>query len=259
MKKRHRHFILETTAGAVRRRGAFSVLEIVFVLATVAAIVALLNPTFSAVRKRESQIQSLSNLRQWGIAINLSLPDNRNTLPVLGAKSDGSPDLDNPDAWFNRLPLYLSQKPLSDLVAVGVPPRLGDTSIWINPGVSENEALQLNLGESEPLFTYAMNAWLKPSKGKKLRITRIDNPSATVFLGEVVGREPIFTHGEIKSFYGKAKTHDAPESSAHLLFCDGHVELVPRSRFDPAHGAPSTRDDPPSAELTFVPFEGVEK
>ncbi len=218
--------------------------EMVFVAIVVGSMLAMLAPTLVAYKKRDNQLASMRNLRQWGIALNLSLADTHNTLP-----STGSTGIREPEAWCNTLPLYLSQKSLSELEKNKRLPSPLDKTIWVNPGLPPEKFTLF-----PTFFSYAMNPYLRGHDGGRLRITKLDNPSSTVFMAEVACGRPAFETTEIVACYGPGSRTENPSASAHFLFCDGHVELVPRSTYDAQLGAPSLKADPPSTEFSFIPY-----
>jgi prepilin-type N-terminal cleavage/methylation domain-containing protein/prepilin-type processing-associated H-X9-DG protein len=98
---------------------AFTLIELLVVIAIIAILAALLLPALSAAKQKAKQANCRSNLRQWGLAIQLYSSDNRDGIP-----NDGMPDTgsypggsgngypDDMRAWFNLLPPFFSERPL---------------------------------------------------------------------------------------------------------------------------------------------------
>ena len=107
---------------AVKRR-AFTLIELLVVIAVIAILAALLLPVLAKAKDKAKQISCVSNLRQWGMSIQMYSPDNNDGIPRDGmdagggypgptlssgpyAKLDGTTN--DPTAWFNLLPQLLA-------------------------------------------------------------------------------------------------------------------------------------------------------
>jgi prepilin-type processing-associated H-X9-DG protein len=170
-------------------------------------------------QERATRMASAHNLQQWGIALNLFLIENDNQLPDVGT-TPISPSQEK--AWFNVLPLYLSEKPLAELPP-GERPRPGVPSLWSRP-----DAKQVKIWDPEVFyFQYGMNRNLQPATGvRSFRINELGFPGGVIFLAPIDGYTP--DSGPDNVTFSKAGT-------AHILFCDGHVLPGPRARLlDPA-------------------------
>lgn len=232
-----------------RGRRGFTLVELLVVIVVIAILAAVIIPVAGIVRRRGDQTTSMNNLRQWGAALAASLSDNNNVMPWPGqpiARTDTA-------AWYNRLPGYLGAKPFSVLTA-GEFPRAGEKSIWINPAVPAS----VNAEYTPYLFCYAMNAFLSTPTERTLSMSRVERPSATVFMcdknDDIADCHPSY----IKAYHGTGDINSDPDNSAHFLFCDGHVALVARRDFDPEYGSQSMQDFPPDTSFTFAPYTGAE-
>lgn len=212
-------------------------LAVVLLIAAVLAAVG-----FGAVaRKGEDakRIGSARNLQQWGIALNLFLMDNNNQLPEIG----GTPITEQQtNAWYNGLPLYLSKPGLGELPP-GQRPRPGVPSMWIDPTTQPVRAWDPDVF----YFNYAMNGALQPQEGvRSYRIYEISHPGNVVFLAEVDGYAPSIGPEDVVFRHGGVKPSN-PRAAAHVLFCDGHVQAVPRA----------VLVDDPASRLAKTAGEGV--
>jgi prepilin-type N-terminal cleavage/methylation domain-containing protein/prepilin-type processing-associated H-X9-DG protein len=225
-------------------RTAFTLIELLTVMAIIAVLAAILVPVAGNIKKRANQTTSVNNLRQWGTALTASLAEYDNALPSDGG-SGGGAALTDTNAWFNRLPPLMGLKALSDSEMQTKPPRLGDKSVWINPGVPGE------LGRSGFLFCYGMNDFLSSSNDPTLKMTRVERPAATVFMSECAGSVPSITPRTIKAFFGGGDPDSARDNEANLLFCDGHIESKKRKDFEDPKALAVTPIDP---GFTFMPF-----
>ena len=225
--------------------GGFTLVELLVVIAVIAILAALIFPVTGIVRRKGQQTTSMHNLRQWGAALAASLSDNNNFMPWPGqpiARSDSA-------AWYNRLPVYLGTQPFSAM-KTGQFPRAGEKSVWINPAVP----LSVNADYSPYLFCYAMNAFLSTPDERTLSMSRVERPSATVFMADKNDDSADCHPSYIKAYHGSGDISSDPDNMAHFLFCDGHVALVARKDFDPEFGAQSMQDNPPDSSFTFSPY-----
>jgi prepilin-type processing-associated H-X9-DG protein len=162
-------------------------------------------------------IASSRNLQQWGIALNLYLIDNKNQLPATG-EIPVAPN--QRQAWYNALPIYITEKPLADL-PLRERPRPGEESLWIDPATTP----VTNWDPDAFYFCYAMNQALQPAKDtRSFKIYELEYPGRVVFLAEVDGFDPACTPDTVAYRHGSKA-----QPEANILFCDGHVALVPRS------------------------------
>lgn len=189
-------------------------------------------PYFLHQARAAARSASLQNLRQWGIALNLYLVENDHTLPASGHLRE------DPAAWFEGLPPYLSLPPLSQTPPAAVH---GD-SLWAYPGVK----LPNGTSGSASRVTYGYNIWLQPESARPpWRIYEIEDPSATLFLVETGPGTLLAQPSDMAFPHDKSRTGLA-------LFCDGHVEAVTReAALQPAAADPAAH---PAARPTWIPF-----
>ena len=244
------------------RRG-FTLIELLVVISIIAILAAFLFPLFGSTKQKANQTVSLNNLKQWGVAFNRSLGDNNGLMPSDGQGST-SIKLDDNNAWFNRLPPYIEVKPLSDPDYLKNPPKPGDKSVWINPAVPKDAGMQYVKPPEKFLFCYAMNYFLSNSKDPTQPISRIEYPSATVFMAEKNDDFANCNPKSIKAYFGSGDPAYDKNNAANFLFCDGHVDFIKRANFDPDF-IPIDSEEYPNPintkflnkNFTFVPYPGA--
>ena len=234
----------DTPAG----RPAFTLLELLVVIAIIAVLAAIIVPVLGEARRKSMQTSSANNLRQWGVALNLSIGDNDFEMPWEGQPVTVADDT----AWYNRLPRYISAIPFSQMTAADFP-RAGQKSVWINPAVPTS----VNETYKPYLFCYAMNYYLSTSKIPRMRVTRLTKPSATVFMAEKGDEFANCNPTYIKAYFGTGDIATGKLNGANFLFCDGHIGFVLRQDFDPKYNPKVTQNNPPDDVFTFVPYDGA--
>ena len=204
---------------AVRRPGAaFTLIELLVVIAIIAILAAMLLPALSKAKQKAQSMACLSNLRQWGIALQVYGSDASDYIPRDGTDGGGTyasytgattgPGSPNdPVAWFNALPPLVAGQPLSyyygqrGTIAENKFPYPGNSlgKIWLCPSIQTAPAdanLFLDQGQFG-FFSYVMDLDLKlksaiangvtgnsftyPSMPK---LSSINNTSAQVLLTE---------------------------------------------------------------------------
>src|SRR5271170_3355062 len=200
----------------MRNKRAFTLVELLVVIAIIAILAAMLLPALAGARGKADQTACLSNLRQWGLALDMYLDDNGQTLPdfSIANNTPGAPsgyDQDNihwsdltifhaggygNSAWFNALPPYVSQNALWQYAA--------NPTNFVNGRSIFNCLSALFLpAEVDPLnrvaFSYGIN--FKGTNGaipigSIFKSTVVVHPSAFVFYSDVRANS-----GEVP-FYG---------------------------------------------------------
>ena len=236
------------------RRHGFTLIELLVVIAIIAILAGMLLPALARAKEKANRAACLSNLRQWGLAQTMYLDDNNQTLPLTKILTATVPipgyNEDTPtwndlayarsfkvgdDAWFNALPPYISEKPLSSYTS-GDGPSIYNTSksIFKCPTAKVDPGLN---PYNRVIFEYGMN-----SKGHQIngngttgstldpvRTPNIKNVSAFVlFSDNRVASADAPPWDVSTTTLGSPQNYCSRFSQRHsvggnLAFCDGHA------------------------------------
>ena len=231
------------------KRG-FTLIELLVVIAIIAILAAMLMPALAKAKHKAHGAACMNNLRQWGLAQNMYLDDNRNVfpLPKIATATPGSSgynentpgwsDFKNfhnagqgDNAWFNALPSYVGGKALWE-IASDPANFVSGRKIFDCPGVTQPAEVT---DPNRVVFNYGMNpkgnTGLDASivYGVNFKSTMVQNPSAFVFMGDGRARStdlPYYgtptkevgvQHCWVKQFSAR---HNI---GGNLMFADGHA------------------------------------
>jgi len=214
----------------IRSSGAFTLVELIVVMAIIAILAALLLPALAHAKDKVRATQCSENLRQWGLAVRMYADDNDDFLPRRGQGVQTLALITRLDDWFNELPSYFNLPPYMKLVTSGKKPAAGDHSIFICPDA-------VDPGSSN-FLCYAMNmnlsTWNQPLATK---MSAVVQPAVVVAFGESPG--PYASTYPSKQPYSIVARH---VRRINLLFLAGQVQSFKGDHVGCGVGDPGLED-----------------
>jgi prepilin-type N-terminal cleavage/methylation domain-containing protein/prepilin-type processing-associated H-X9-DG protein len=229
------------------RRRAFTLIEMLVVIAILALLASILVPACQRALRAGRKTASKNNLSQWGKAMALYMADSEARLPTRGPDQQPSwgavanLGLENTRrAWYNVLPPYVNEPSMADVSADPAKRKLflDKRTIHRDPDAKYNEA---RLGQ-RPLFSYSYNSQLNTSRStgdtipgrgdlrnQALFLDEYGSPSSTVLFFETrVAKNDGHPSETAESQFARAYGFSRHISyryggQANLLFLDGSV------------------------------------
>jgi prepilin-type N-terminal cleavage/methylation domain-containing protein/prepilin-type processing-associated H-X9-DG protein len=176
--------------GAARRRRAFTLLELLVVVAVIGVLAGLLLPALGRAREAGRATACLSNLRQVGIALQLYVQDFQNRLPIMRDRGMEAP--------LTNAPPRTNEWPSVDGVLSNY---LGSVRVLQCP--ADRRQIFERTGSS-----YAWNSLLNGQDAEHLRVLGLD-----------------FDPHQIPVFFDKEAFHRArgEKKGVNYLYADGHI------------------------------------
>lgn len=145
------------------QRLAFTLIELLTVIAIIGILAAILIPTVASVRDSAKSSVCVSNLRQIGLAASIYALDNNDRLPNAGTGTDPE--------WARTLADYISV------------PHTEVASIFVCPSVTV--PVQPSSNQNDVVVTYGMHGGLMPRGQPAVSLGQIERPTDVILAADM--------------------------------------------------------------------------
>jgi prepilin-type N-terminal cleavage/methylation domain-containing protein/prepilin-type processing-associated H-X9-DG protein len=221
-------FIVSKLNANNRRQSAFTLVELLVVVAIIAILAGLLLPAVARSKASAHQARCVSNLRQLGLAGQMYWDDNQGaTFAYRGVFTNGG-DI----WWFGWLERGPEETRTFDPAPGALFRYLGGRGVEVCPSLNY-QAEQFKYKARGAAYGYGYNRHLS-TNGPPVNVHRLKRPTSTVFLADAAQvntfQPPASEENPmLEEFYyvstnrNEATTHFRHRQKGEVLFCDGHV------------------------------------
>jgi prepilin-type N-terminal cleavage/methylation domain-containing protein/prepilin-type processing-associated H-X9-DG protein len=213
---------------------AFTLTEVLVVIAIVAVLLSLLLPALVRGRESARRVQCMSNLRQLGFAAQMYWHDHGGRMfRYRGAATNGGDVY-----WFGWLERGAEGSRAFDPKQGALYPYLEGRGVEICPSLNYHEE-RFKFKARGAAYGYGYNLHLSPPASQApMNVNQLHRPSETVFLADA-GQVNTFqapaspSNPMLEEFYyvstnrSEATAHFRHHRRANVLFCDNHVGREP--------------------------------
>lgn len=204
---------------SLRRVRGFSLVELLVTVTIIGLLAALSFPSLNRARERARIAGCASNLSQIGKAMMLYAADNDGCFPP--ARESGLPW---PMAyWPYKVNPYLANIKDSNAGYYA----LCFNGVMRDPGKKD---WNINGPTDYQRISYGMNSFSTAEQlDIRKRVASIDQPSKTMLVSDTAMAYPVLNSAKYLYTYYPCQRHFVKDN---VLFCDGHVEAVPKDGMD---------------------------
>jgi prepilin-type processing-associated H-X9-DG protein/prepilin-type N-terminal cleavage/methylation domain-containing protein len=207
---------------------AYSLLELLVVVAVIATLAALLTASVSTAKRGAQRARCIANLRQLGLAGQLYWDDHAGRSFRYRREATNGGDV----FWFGWLQRGREGERAFRREAGALDPYLASRPVSTCPTL--NYAMpRFKLKAAGAAFGYGYNLWLSPAdESSAISIPNLTTPAGVAFLADAAQINTFQTpatpeHPLLEEFYyittNEPTTHFRHSRHANVVFCDGHV------------------------------------
>lgn len=221
-------------------RGAFSLLELLVVIAVIAVLASLLLPALLRAKRHAQGISCLARQKQWALGFQLYADENAGWLPREGYDADGEVywnswhqvrDSFASDVWYNSVAKIINVPPASAYASAAGRGRFYESLSFFHCPAARFPSASRSVGYQIALFSIAMNSQLIiPPDVPYVRIARVRDPARTPLTldnlleseAPVVSEQARDNLGQPAAYANRfaGRRHGA---GGNLSFVDGHA------------------------------------
>ncbi len=147
----------------ITTRRAFTLIELLTVIAIIGILAAIIIPTVGSVRDAAKASACISGLRQVGLSAITYANEYKNNLPDAGTGNDA--------AWARTLAAYINTPPSQK------------ATIFVCPGVAI--PVEESTNPTDIVLTYGMHAGLMPRGLPALSLSKVSRPSEVIIVADM--------------------------------------------------------------------------